>query len=70
MSSVDTPRDLPPRATAAPRGTLDRVWAIVPHVLALAFLIALSTCRQQLPSRSDDQVPDLGLLAMSLGSPR
>ena len=66
MSSVDTPRDLPPRVTVAPRGTLDRVWAIVPHVLVLAFLIAFPLVASNYQVGLMTQFLTFGLLAMSL----
>ena len=66
MSSIDTRRDAPPGVTMAPRSTLERVWAVVPHLLVFAFLIAFPLVASSYQVGLMTQFLTFGLLAMSL----
>ncbi len=66
MNSVDTPRDAPPGITVAPSGNLERVRAVLPHVVVLAFLVGFPLVASNYQVGLMTQFLTFGLLAMSL----
>ena len=66
MSSVDTPRDVPPGVAVATRWNLERVWTLLPHVVVLVFLVAFPLLASDYQTGLMTQFFTYGLLARSL----